>query len=140
MDFKLTASGASTLSEKGTTIVTKMKHNTNFGLWTQPDPLIVGNAIAQISGASLGDGIQGAADLVWNLKITADGIGSSITLDLTHNLRGDYQAGPESWGMPGHGWIEMTEADLGDLTIYQIPEPMTIGLLGLGGLFLRRRK
>ena len=26
------------------------------------------------------------------------------------------------------------------LIIHQIPEPMTIGLLGLGGLFLRRRK
>ena len=26
------------------------------------------------------------------------------------------------------------------VTIHQIPEPMTLGLLGLGGLFLRRRK
>ena len=29
---------------------------------------------------------------------------------------------------------------LGQVTIHQIPEPMTIALLGLGGLFLRRRK
>lgn len=28
----------------------------------------------------------------------------------------------------------------GELVIHQVPEPMTMGLLGLGGLFLRRRK
>lgn len=28
----------------------------------------------------------------------------------------------------------------GSVTIYQTPEPMTVALLGLGGLFLRRRK
>ena len=26
------------------------------------------------------------------------------------------------------------------VTIHQVPEPMTLGLLGLGGLFLRRRR
>jgi hypothetical protein len=31
-------------------------------------------------------------------------------------------------------------AILGEMVIHQIPEPMTIALLGLGGLFLRRRK
>ena len=33
-----------------------------------------------------------------------------------------------------------TGATLDTLTIHQIPEPMTLALLGLGGLFLRRRK
>ena len=39
--------------------------------------------------------------------------------------------------------IDYSDAGLGPmdtLVIHQIPEPMTIGLLGLGGLFLRRRK
>ena len=31
-------------------------------------------------------------------------------------------------------------APVDTLTIHQVPEPMTIALLGLGGLFLRRRK
>jgi len=32
-----------------------------------------------------------------------------------------------------------TGIEYGTFTIHQVPEPMTIGLLGLGGLFLRRR-
>ena len=36
---------------------------------------------------------------------------------------------------------DVTEETLfGSMTITQVPEPMTIALLGLGGLFLRRRK
>jgi len=34
----------------------------------------------------------------------------------------------------------MVNADLGGLTLYTVPEPITIALLGIGGLFLRRRK
>ena len=37
-------------------------------------------------------------------------------------------------------WNEDTTEIEQTLTITQIPEPMTIALLGLGGLFLRRRK
>jgi len=37
-------------------------------------------------------------------------------------------------------WVNAVEADFGDLIIYQIPEPMTVALLGLGGLFLLRRR
>jgi hypothetical protein len=45
----------------------------------------------------------------------------------------------------GPGEVLITLSDnlgqvLDTLIIHQIPEPMTIGLLGLGGLFLRRRK
>jgi len=34
----------------------------------------------------------------------------------------------------------LTEADLGSIVIHQVPEPMTITLLGLGGLALLRRR
>ena len=42
-------------------------------------------------------------------------------------------------------WIEMYDAAspyplIDSLTIHQIPEPMTVALLGLGGLFLLRRR
>jgi hypothetical protein len=40
--------------------------------------------------------------------------------------------------------LTLSDATTGEIydtqVIHQIPEPMTIGLLGLGGLFLRRRK
>jgi hypothetical protein len=38
----------------------------------------------------------------------------------------------------GDAWDGAAAIDT--LTIHQVPEPITIGLLGLGGLFLRRRK
>jgi len=38
------------------------------------------------------------------------------------------------------GLYTREEVPLGSLTINVIPEPMTLGLLGLGGLFLRRRR
>lgn len=45
----------------------------------------------------------------------------------------------------GDGDVVVTLADsdlavLDAVTIHQIPEPLTLGLLGLGGLFLRRRR
>jgi hypothetical protein len=74
-----------------------------------------------------------AGDLVWNFVLHCDGAGNVI-LDLTDRVPGSIQ-----YGYPGN-WLIATEADLGDLTIHQIPEPATIALLGLGGLFLVRRR
>lgn len=77
-------------------------------------------------------GFADAGVLVSGLAIHCDGRGDVI-VDLTLGL------GDTGYGDPTSPTI-MLETDLGDLVIEQIPEPMTIALLGLGGLFLRRRK
>jgi hypothetical protein len=46
-------------------------------------------------------------------------------------------------GQPGDVILTLFDVDLNVqdvVTIHQVPEPMTFALLGLGGLFLRRRK
>ena len=78
--------------------------------------------------------------IVWNVwwEITvADG---STLVDMVL----DASAGT-SWYKPmftgsATGYTAMVNTDLGDLTLHTVPEPMTIALLGLGGLFLRRKK
>ena len=139
MDLDLEVSGPAQLAELGTLPLKRMKHHVDFATWAEPEPAVVDNAIAYMAGVVSGDGIQGPTDLVWNLIITCTGNGP-VVVDLTLNGLSRYTDGPVSWDM-GNEWIEMTEGDLGDLIIHQvIPEPMTIALLGLGGLFLRRRR
>jgi hypothetical protein len=140
MDVDLTASGSAitgpgAMTEKGTGLATKLKHNTGFGAWAEPEPAVVNNAIAYLSGTAAGDGIQGLSDLVWNLVVTVQTQGV-VNVDLRIKGLNQYS---EYANSVGGTWITMTEADLGDLTIIA-PEPMTIALLGLGGLFLRRRR
>jgi hypothetical protein len=136
MSLDLEVSGPATLAELGTKVTQKMKHHASFSPWAEPEPAVVDNAIAYMAGVAASDGIQGPADLVWNLIITCTGAGP-VVVDLTLYGLSEYSEGPSTWGSP---WIEMTEGDLGDLIIHQVPEPMTIALLGLGGLFLRRRR
>jgi hypothetical protein len=126
-----------------------LQHHADFAVWAESDPLIVGNAIASMSGGVLTGGIHGAAGgtpLIWNLYIHCDGDGP-VNIDLTLN-DGRYAPYGDPAGDPFYAdfdprngtWLAMVEADLGDLTIYQVPEPATIALLGLGSMFLMRRK
>jgi len=88
-------------------------------------------------------GSTGPIDLFWDLIIHCDDWGP-VTLDMTLNGLSEYAPYSDASGANPYpdspGWIELLESDLGDMVIHQIPEPMTIVLLGLGGLFLRRRR
>ena len=150
----LHVSGPGTLSAVMATSKTgdyyvELGHHVDLTTYGQSDPLIVGNSIAIISGASMGY-IFGSAPgggpavpptaLIWNLWVHCDGEGD-ITVDLTMAGGTHYWDYSNSAHTAGFGTDYFaTEDDFGDLTIYQVPEPTTIALLGLGSLFLMRRR
>jgi|GEM_PF-2056883 len=139
LDIDLDVTGPATLSV-GEDISGNPDLGVNAGLsffnWTG----IVGNAIGQMSGVALTPVGPGEADIIWNLLLHCDGAGDPVVIDLTLGGLSDY-AEYEKTGTGGSWvWAAFTEGDLGDLVIYQIPEPMTVALLGLGGLFLLRRR
>ena len=155
MDLDLHVTGAGSLSAgvigtSKTGDILGIEHHAMFDVWSESDPLIVGNSIDKLLGGSFGYIHPGEEPLVWNLLIHCEGE-ENVVIDLT--LRGTTQywdywdpANDQPYtGYPADhdvaGWAKYaTEGDLGDLVIHQVPEPATIALLGLGSLFLMRRR
>lgn len=121
-DLDLHVTGPGTLQEVNGG--PNVNHQVGMGMWMYSG--IEGNSIARMSEITFG---AFTGDLVWGLQIHCDGPGE-VTLDLGLNdLRITKVDGEIVW-----------PDGLGDLTIYQVPEPMTAVLLALGGLALLRRR
>lgn len=93
--------------------------------------------IDRISGViAAGSPAIAAGEPLYAFKVTIPvgaAIGDTFTID-------DLLGAPVHSAGPPYGTVADVAANAQALVLTVIPEPMTIALLGLGGLFLRRRK
>ena len=165
MDLSLHVSGPGTLNviqmyDKGGYYPDYLLHHTDFDVWDQSgymdgtyqgyEPLIVDNSIDKLIGGTFGyilgsnppDGNgppPSPTKLVWNLFIECEDYGQ-IHIDLALRGTTHYWDYSNPAGRPYGEAKYAVEDNLGDLVLYSIPEPMTICLLGLGGLFFVRKR
>lgn len=119
--------------------------------WTfPPAPEVLGTSILthqaggrMVRGVVHPDDADGTPlDLVWDLYVVADGNGDIVITPTNADPGGMYaDFRGETWNTTP--WVDLQDSDLGGLTIYTSsvnPEPMTMTLLAVGGLLIRRRK
>lgn len=110
---------------------------------TDLDSLIVdmpvNGDVPRMQGISLA-GVGPGSIIVDGLLYHHEAAGPAL-LDLTLLGLTEYSPYQTAIGNPyPGGWLAATEDDLGDRTIYEVPEPLTMVLLGIGGVGLWRRR
>jgi hypothetical protein len=124
MELDLEIIGAATISlpDPATGIIVG-----GFESWSLIVDGITDKGIGVMAGVTFGS-VDGK--IVDNITLHCEGMGN-VTVQLT-SAGSNHIVAPEM--------MDLTAADLGSIIIHQIPEPMTITLLGLGGLALLRRR
>jgi hypothetical protein len=149
-DLKVSSNASLLYAEKSTktgTVPDVQKHANLTGSY-RDDPPVLNNEL-EFQAVASPEIHPGGVDLMWNLMVKASGSGNSaINVDLILPSKWEgallfAQFTDGSTGVdPYPEWDYLAQEDYGSLVLYQnaIPEPMTIALLGLGGLGLMYRR
>jgi hypothetical protein len=93
-------------------------------------------SITGVSGAANGPLVDPPA-FVTDALYTFNWTGSADTVDITLGTVNPWDSTPNIKYYDGS---QIVQEDIAGTYAVSVPEPLTIGLLGLGGLFIRRRK
>lgn len=92
--------------------------------------------ISKVAGSVTLPNLVPAGQTLYSFTISSEGLAVGDVINL-----GTYVGGGAPWGGSNMTLkLNAVDTPLTGLAVTVVPEPMTVALLGLGGLFIRRRK